>query len=185
MRKFALAVVVAALIILISCKVTGPGNVESRLAIATKQVVIGGKDWKNPTPDTPDVVAEGRGHFQHHCQICHGNDGHGTGVPFKDKMSPPVIDLGEKSVQDYSDGQLKWIITNGIRFTGMPGWNTILDDDEMWKIVRFIRHLPAPGSAGVPEIFKEEQEEHEHMKAGEKPAPHAHTHPPGTPPHKH
>lgn len=137
---------------------------ETTLATEAKRVTIGGKDWKNPAPDTPAAANEGRGHFQHHCQICHGNDGHATGVPFKDQMSPSVLDLGDPDVQGYSDGQLKWIIENGIRFSGMPGWHGILEDDEMWKIVRFIRHLPPPGSAGVPDVFKAQAEEHEHMK---------------------
>ena len=167
--------------LLVSCKASGPGGVETTLANEAKKVAIGGKDWTNPVPDTTAAADEGRGHFQHHCQICHGLDGHGTGVPFKEKMSPPVIDLGAKSVQDYSDGQLKWIIGNGIRFTGMPGWNGIVEDDEQWKIVRFMRHLPAPGSAGVPEIFKEEQEEHEKMEKGAMPE-HQHG---AAAPHKH
>ena len=98
-------------------------------------------------------MKEGAWHFQHHCQICHGLDGHNSGVPFADKMSPAVADLAEKDVQEYTDGQLKWIIENGIRFTGMPGWKGILDDQEMWHIVHFIRHLPAKGSLGAPAIY--------------------------------
>ena len=181
---------VALLLALAGCKASGPGKVESALAIEAKKVAIGGKDWTNPVADSPEAQAEGREHFQHHCGICHGLDGHGTGVPFKDKMSPPVVDLAEKDVQDYTDGQLKWIVQNGIRFSGMPGWQNILEDDEMWKIVRFIRHLPAAGSAGIPEIYKEEQEQHEHAK-GEAAAGHehgapGHQHPPAkAPEHKH
>jgi len=77
----------------------------------------------------------------------------------------------------------------------MPGWQTVLTDEEMWNMVRFIRHLPSPGSAGVPQIFAEEQEQHEHAHGaaaqGEAhehthaPGTAAHTHPPGTPPHTH
>jgi hypothetical protein len=78
-------------------------------------------------------------------------------------MDPPVADLSVKDVQDYTDGQLKWIIENGIKPSGMPGWKGILDEDEMWNIVHYIRHLPPKGSLGAPEIFKEEAEEHEHM----------------------
>lgn len=59
------------------------------------------------------------------------------------KMSPPVADL-------------KWIIENGIEPSGMPGWKGILDDDEMWKIVHYMRLLPPKGSLGVPEVFKQE-----------------------------
>jgi len=83
-------------------------------------------------PDTEDAQKSGAEHFQHHCQICHGLDGQNTGVPFAEKMSPPVANLAAKDIQDYTDGQLKWIIENGIRHTGMPAWKGILEDDEMW-----------------------------------------------------
>jgi mono/diheme cytochrome c family protein len=170
------------LALLPGCKASAPGTVESDAAIALKKITIGGKDWKNPVPDNEAAVKTGAEHFQHHCQVCHGLDGHNTGVPFAPKMSPPVIDLGEKDVQQYSDGQLKWIIENGIRFTGMPGWRGILDDDEMWNIVRFIRHLPPKGSLGPPPVYAEAEQEHEAAEKGGAPGaqpqatPHTHTH---------
>ena len=161
------------------CKVGKPGKVESTVMGEIKRnVTIGGKDWKNPVADTPDAVKEGAEHFQHHCQICHGLDGQNTGVPFATKMSPPVADLSSKDVQEYKDGQLKWIIENGIGPSGMPGWKGIVEDDEMWKIVLFMRHLPAKGSLGAPPLYKEEAEEHEHMEHehdhGKQPADHKH-----------
>ncbi|HZD96314.1 MAG TPA: cytochrome c, partial [Candidatus Sulfotelmatobacter sp.] len=69
--------------------------------------------------------------------------------------------------QEYTDGQLKWILENGIAYTGMPGWKGILTDEEMWNMVHYIRHLPAKGSLGAPEIFKEEAEAHEHAAGHE------------------
>jgi mono/diheme cytochrome c family protein len=163
MRVFLLFLLSLSVMLLFSCQATSPGDVESRMAAEAKKMKIGGKDWQNPTPDTPAVGKTGMEHFQHHCQVCHGLDGHGTGVPFAGKMSPPVIDLGDKNVQQYKDGQLKWIIENGIRFSGMPGWKGVLEDDEMWSIVRFIRHLPEKGSQGIPAVFKESEEEHQEM----------------------
>lgn len=157
------------LVLLSGCRASAPGGVETALADKFKQSTIGGKGWNNPSPDTPETVKTGAEHFQHHCGLCHGLDGHNTGVPFADKMSPPVADLGSPDVQKFTDGQLKWIITNGIRFTGMPGWTGILEDDEQWAIVRFLRHLPAKGSLGIPAIYKEEQEEHQMMMQGAKP----------------
>src|SRR5215475_10474113 len=151
-------------LVLAGCKAGEPGKVEKSVVQEIKhEVTIGGKDVKNPVPDTPDAAKEGGEHFQHHCQICHGLDGQNTGVPFASKMAPPVADLSTKDVQEYADGQLKWIIENGIKPSGMPGWKGILDDNEMWNIVHYIRHLPAKGSLGAPPIFKEEAEEHEHM----------------------
>ena len=43
---------------------------------------------------------------------------------------------------------------NGIRFTGMPGWSGILDDNEQWAIIHYLRHLPAKGSLGPPPVYK-------------------------------
>jgi mono/diheme cytochrome c family protein len=165
------------------CRASGPGNFESTVAREVKQkITIGGKDWKNPAPDTPDSIQEGAEHFQHHCMICHGLDGHATGVPFAMKMDPPVPDLASKDVQAYTDGQLKWIIQNGIGPSGMPGWSGILEDNEMWLIVRYLRHLPPAGSLGAPKVFEEAEEEHEADKAPasgkqkQQPAPSKHQH---------
>jgi mono/diheme cytochrome c family protein len=184
MTKTLHALMLIAAVSFAGCKATPPGSLENKVAKQMKQkITIGGKDVKNPVPDTPDATHEGQQHFMHHCQICHGYDGQNTGVPFAEKMSPPVADLKTKDVQDYTDGQLKWIIENGIEPSGMPGWKGIVDDDEMWKIVHYIRHLPAKGSLGTPDIFKEEAEEHEQMQHGAKPAdktdeskPHTHKH---------
>jgi mono/diheme cytochrome c family protein len=72
-----------------------------------EEITIGGKELQNPTADNEQSVKRGAEHFQHHCQICHGLDGQNSGVPFADKMSPPVADLASKHVQEYTDGQLK------------------------------------------------------------------------------
>ena len=143
-----------------ACSASRPGDIETLVAQEAKRVAIAGRDLQNPLPDTPDVVKTGQEHFAHHCQVCHGLDGHNTGVPFANKMSPNVPDLGDRSVQDFTDGQLKIIIQNGIRFSGMPGWEGTLNNDEMWAIVHFIRHLPPKGSLGAPAVFQESEGGH-------------------------
>jgi S-disulfanyl-L-cysteine oxidoreductase SoxD len=167
----------AGILALCGCKASEPSKVESTVANEVKhEVTVGGKDVKNPVAYSADAAKEGQEHFGHHCGICHGLDGQSTGVPFATKMQPPVADLSTKDVQDYADGQLKWIIENGIGPSGMPGWKGILTDEEMWNIVHYIRHLPAKGSLGEPAIYKEEAEEHEHAEG--------HHHHDATP-HKH
>lgn len=186
--KFNRALIMLALVaggLLAACRAKAPGSAEAALVREIKKESIGGNDWKNPLSDTPDTQKTGAEHFQHHCQICHGLDGHNTGVPFADLLSPPVADLGDKSVQAYSDGQLKWIIQNGIRFTGMPGWNGILDDNEQWAIIRFLRHLPPKGSLGAPPIYKESEEEHQHAEHGAAAGSHEHKQSQEGPEHKH
>src|SRR5437588_11738947 len=163
----------ATLFLVIACKVSQPGSVESGVVRELKKnITMGGKDDQNPAPDKQATIDEGRAHFGHHCQICHGLDGQNTGVPFAQQMSPPVADLKSPDIQAYTDGQLHWIIENGINPSGMPAWKGILEEDEMWKIVRYVRHLPQKGSLGSPEVFKEEEEEHKAMESGGTPSHH-------------
>ena len=174
--------VVGLLLFVTGCKVGRPGSLETEMMNKLKRkITIGGKGVPNPLQATEENIKEGQEHFGHHCAICHGLDGQNTGVPFADHMAPPVPALTSSDVQKYEDGQLKWIVENGINPSGMPSWRGILDEDEMWKVALYIRHLPAKGSLGVPAVYKEEEEEHEHMHMTEgtksKSAPaHEHTH---------
>jgi len=48
------------------------------------------------------------------------------------------------ATQNLTDGELYYIIRNGIRLTGMPAWGdpNLQEDDGSWQLVLFIRHLP-------------------------------------------
>jgi mono/diheme cytochrome c family protein len=139
---------------LTGCKAGPPGRLETQvITFAKHQVFIGNKGQKNPLPDGPQTIADGRGAFSHYCVACHGMDGQNTGVPFVDHMSPPIPSLASPEVQRYTDGQLKWILDYGIKPSGMPGSKGTLNDDELWSIVVFLRHLPPQGSQGVPDIY--------------------------------
>ena len=120
---------------------------------AKHHVIVGNKKQKNPLAATPQTLADGKEAFGHYCVACHGTDGQNTGVPFAEHMSPPVPSLASKEVQDYTDGQLKWVIDYGIWPSGMPGSKGMLSDDEVWSIVVYLRHLPAAGSVGEPELY--------------------------------
>ena len=102
---------------------------------------------------TPEHLADGKEAFGHYCVACHGLDGQNTGVPFAEHMSPPLPSLASAEVQEYTDGQLKWILDNGIWPSGMPGSKGTLSDDELWSIVAFLRHLPPAGSQGTPDMY--------------------------------
>lgn len=120
---------------------------------AKHHVFVGDRSKKNPLQATGETLTDGKEAFSHYCVACHGLDGQNTGVPFAEKLSPPVPSLASKEVQSYTDGQLKWVIDNGIWPSGMPGSKGILSDDEIWSIVIYLRHLPAAGSLGEPEMY--------------------------------
>ncbi len=143
------------LLALAACRATPPGRLETALVADVKRnITIGGRRLHNPLPATEETAAKGLDLFSRHCIACHGLDGQNTGVPFADRMSPPVPLLSSHEIQKYKDGQLKWIIENGIFPSGMPAWKGILDDEEMWAIVRYLRHLPPKGSLGVPTFYE-------------------------------
>jgi mono/diheme cytochrome c family protein len=149
-------------VLLSGCRVTAPGRTETDLAQWTKRhITVKGTDVPNPLAGNAQTLKEGKEAFGHYCIVCHGLDGQNTGVPFAANLSPPVPSLASKEVQGYSDGQLKWIIENGIAPSGMPASHGILNDDEMWSIVVYLRHLPPAGSLGEPQVYSGEEDSDE------------------------
>ncbi len=156
MRQPAFVLVTGALglVCLCGCRVTPPGNLELKSAQWVKHhITIGGKKDRSPLAATSESIHAGRQVFGYYCVVCHGRDGQNTGVPFAGKISPPVPSLASPEVQIYTDGQLKWIIENGIFPSGMPASKGILSDEEMWQAVLYIRHLPPAGSLGEPRAY--------------------------------
>jgi hypothetical protein len=96
----------------------------------------------NPVTSNSNVLAESMARFAEQCAICHANDGSG-GTPIGEGLDPRPPDLRRPGTQRKTDGDLFYIIQNGIRLSGMPafGKNGGHDEDS-WKLVHFIRHLP-------------------------------------------
>jgi mono/diheme cytochrome c family protein len=118
---------------------------------AVERVVMQGVHWlsvpraarnaSNPVAFSPDVWAESRAHFADHCASCHANDGSGN-TEVGRNLFPRAPDMRGAQTQEKTDGELYWIIENGVRLTGMPAWGTGGGSDvDSWKLVHFIRHL--------------------------------------------
>src|SRR4030067_346986 len=75
--------------------------------------------------------------------IGHANDGSGD-TEIGKSLYPKAPDMREPNTQSLSDGELFYIIHNGIRFTGMPAWGSgdPVEDQGSWELVHFIRRLP-------------------------------------------
>src|ERR1700744_2780697 len=88
------------LTLLMGCRASEPGRVETYVATTVKhRVTVGGNKWKDPLPVTAESIAAGRRNFGYYCFACHGLDGQNTGVPFAEHMSPPVPALSSSAVQ--------------------------------------------------------------------------------------
>jgi len=154
-RRWLFALIASTLpALLCGCRATPPSRTEEAVIRWTKHTItVKGKHDKNPVPATAEKIEAGKQTFAFYCIVCHGRDGQNTGVPFANSMSPPVPSLASPQVQSYTDGQLKWIIENGIAPSGMPASKGTLNDEDMWTIVVYLRHLPPAGSLGEPRTY--------------------------------
>jgi Cytochrome C oxidase, cbb3-type, subunit III len=99
------------------------------------------RNMRNPMLASEENLKDARLHFADHCAICHSNDGSGDAL-FGRGLYPKPPDLRMAATQNRSDGELFWIIENGVRFTGMPSFASNGMEDDSWKLVLFVRHLP-------------------------------------------
>ena len=104
----------------------------------------------DPVPVTEATIMEGMEHFADHCAVCHGNDGSGN-TEMGRGLYPRAPDMRLPATQNLSDAELFYIIENGVRLTGMPGWatGTKAGETSSWHLVHFIRHLPKLTAAEV------------------------------------
>ena len=152
-----------------------PGSLERALAgramdrYAEKHKPAG----DNPVQITSDNLTEGAKEYEEHCAFCHGG-AKAKISPMQDKLNPPAPQLIDRIPHD-DEAWLFWVIKHGVRMTGMPAWDGILSDEEIWKIIAFIKRsdkLPAAVQsawqkmAATPgEIGEHTPEQHEHAPA--------------------
>ena len=122
-----------------------PGRTETYLATKAKLWLVG-RSARGPLPPAPpsdsSSGALGEMDFMENCAACHGKDGRKP-TDIGRWMYPRSLDLGSPEVQQWSDAELFWIIKNGIRLSGMPGFGKIHSDVEIWNLVQYVRSLGA------------------------------------------
>jgi mono/diheme cytochrome c family protein len=120
-----------------------PSALEAFTAGAIRRLSIpaAAKKAANPFQTTPDILTQAREHFADHCATCHANDGSGK-TEIGQNLYPKVPDMRLPQTQNLTDGEIYYIIHNGVRLTGMPAWGEADRDPDSWKLALFIRHLP-------------------------------------------
>ena len=169
-----------------------PGRMETLIAGTMRSLAIprGERNRKNPIAVSEEVIASGMSHWADHCAACHANDGSGD-TEIGVGLYPKPPDMRRSPTQSLSDGELFYIIENGIRLTGMPAWGTGTAEGEegTWHLVHFIRRLPSLTPEEIERMqtmnprsadeLKEEGEMQRFLEGGEKPSA------PAPPSHKH
>ena len=157
-----------------------PMAIEAWVARQLRHIAVprAAREMANPIPANPEVLSEAMEHFADHCAFCHSNDGSGNTAIGKG-LYPKTPNMREAGTQNLSDGELYYIIHNGVRFTGMPafGKDDGQQDPDSWKLVRFIRHLPQitdeelsrmkEMNPKTPSDLKEEEDINRFLEGGE------------------
>lgn len=123
-----------------------PGSTETAIANRARGWYINRGARHVPSPNVADNAASvtaGDGLYGMECASCHGSDGHKP-TPIGQSMYPRVPSLSSPAVQSLSDQELFWVIKNGIRLSGMPGFGRINTDDEIWQLTYYVRSLRTP-----------------------------------------
>src|ERR1700730_9837653 len=88
----------------------------------------------SPIPASDEAYAAGANIYRKNCAVCHGLPGQDQNPIAKGEFpKPPELFKGQGVTNDPA-GVTYWKVANGIRLTGMPGFNTSLSTAQMWQV---------------------------------------------------
>jgi mono/diheme cytochrome c family protein len=121
-----------------------PSGMEERLArfALDRSIARHATAARNPLAGSDRAARAGLELYRVHCVSCHG----APGVDPTDagaSLNPPAPGLTLPRVQRRPDAELRWIVANGVRMTGMPAFGPSRSDEEIWQLVTAVRRLPA------------------------------------------
>ena len=148
-------------------------------------------ETKNPIPATPEAWKAGLAHYRENCVTCHGAPGVDASE-IGQGLNPPAPDLTLPRVQARPDGELFWIVSNGIRDDRHA---RVLPDAQARGDLED-RRVPPPPAGAVGRGAEDPRARRRTRSTTTRrprrpprspaaPSPTPHTHAPGTPPHKH
>jgi len=118
-----------------------PSTLETKYAIkamdsSTKRNAA---DLKNPVLPSDINLLDGMRTYKTYCSGCHGDSAQPKS-PLADSFYPPAPQFLQ-DIPDMPDNQNFYIIKHGIRFTGMPAWQKLASDEQIWKVATFLSKM--------------------------------------------
>jgi mono/diheme cytochrome c family protein len=117
-----------------------PGKIETYLATHAfdKSVERQAPKVKNPLQPTEEVLSRGMVSYTMNCALCHGSPAK-KGPTIGESAYPPAPQFTEDA-PDRPDYENFWIVKHGVRYTAMPAWGKMMNDDEIWALATFLGH---------------------------------------------
>ena len=103
---------------------------------------------KNPLPNTPVNLKNGRIYYGYYCLMCHGNAGDGDGAVGASYVPKPT-DLSSPAVAALSDGELYQRMLIGIGHD--PVMTETVAPSQRWPLVMYVRTF-AKGTRSGPRM---------------------------------
>ena len=118
----------------------GPTPFERHTAMHSLDEWVDAHASKQENPFQPNMenIMDGSMVYDKHCALCHGSLKEPTS-PMKTKFYPPVPQLMSHTPDD-PDANLFYVTKYGVKLSGMPGWDGVLTDDDIWKAVLFVKN---------------------------------------------
>jgi mono/diheme cytochrome c family protein len=148
-----------------------PGTFERKTANKSLDAWVDGHAPKqdNPFQPTMENIMDGSMTYDKNCAICHGSLKEPIS-PMRKNFYPSVPQLMSRTPDD-PDANLFYVTKYGIRFSAMPGWDKVLPDDDIWKVVLFIKNSEKMKDTGqqqhpqnIPNMDNSKQPEPQHKK---------------------
>ena len=121
-----------------------PGPLENWAAQTSLQATLRDEapNTPNPVELTDDNLIAGIDLYGQHCAICHGTaKGEESASPVAKGLYPLPPQLAKDGVEDDPEGVSFWKVKHGIRWTGMPSWKGALNDQQIWTLAMFLKHM--------------------------------------------
>lgn len=118
-----------------------PSHLETAIASHAMDASVARAAPKLTNPIAADEanLAAGARLYRDHCTLCHGDPAHPK-APLVDSLNPPAPQFMDDK-PDMPEPQNFYILQHGIRWTAMPGWKTVFNDQQLWQLVTFLTHM--------------------------------------------
>jgi mono/diheme cytochrome c family protein len=119
----------------------GPSRVERALSRSAIDGALARRAPRtaSPLPRADSVLFSGLRIYRNNCAGCHGDARTGPS-DFGRAFYPPAPQFNEHPPRRPEWASF-YLVRNGIRYTGMTAWRSIMPDDSIWRVVRFVSSL--------------------------------------------
>src|SRR5665647_2502290 len=121
-----------------------PGRLETWMAQTSLDATLSrnAPHSQNPVALTEGNLLDGVHLFAQNCAVCHGSaKGDASASPIAKGLYQKPPQMATDGVEDDPEGDSFWKIKHGIRLTGMPSFGYTLNDQQIWTLALFLKHM--------------------------------------------